>query len=218
MRRFPGPWGLRLMWWIVIYEIHKFVWFRQKVLSLKRSLLSNSPNHCEKDGFVGNSFGLSAIESLTNLLPQEVEELKWRRSLSETHKLRWMRRNKFSIEYISAVLDVERNLFSTFLIFCLLFFFFQQTEQFTVLWILFAIIVFGNTAVLVTLFVNKSRKSRMNFFIKHLAIAGNCDFILTAMLDATQFKNVERCQQQKESLRTRDNFTTLRIVSRSQQL
>lgn len=48
-----------------------------------------------------------------------------------------------------------------------------QTEQFTVLWILFAIIVLGNTAVLVTLFINKSRKSRMNFFIKHLAIAGN---------------------------------------------
>lgn len=47
-----------------------------------------------------------------------------------------------------------------------------QTEQFTVLWVLFTIIVFGNTAVLVTLFVSKSRKSRMNFFIKHLAIAG----------------------------------------------
>lgn len=50
---------------------------------------------------------------------------------------------------------------------------FTQTEQFTVLWILFAVIVLGNTAVLVTLFINsKSRKSRMNFFIKHLAIAG----------------------------------------------
>jgi hypothetical protein len=47
-----------------------------------------------------------------------------------------------------------------------------QTEQFTVLWILFAVIVLGNTAVLVTLFINKSRKSRMNFFIRHLAIAG----------------------------------------------
>lgn len=53
------------------------------------------------------------------------------------------------------------------------FIFFQQTEQFTVLWILFAVIVLGNSAVLVTLFINKSRKSRMNFFIKHLAIAGN---------------------------------------------
>ncbi|CRK97131.1 CLUMA_CG010528, isoform A [Clunio marinus] len=46
-----------------------------------------------------------------------------------------------------------------------------STEQFTVLWILFATIVLGNTAVLVTLFINKSRKSRMNFFIKHLALA-----------------------------------------------
>lgn len=56
-----------------------------------------------------------------------------------------------------------------------MFFFYFQTEQFTVLWILFAIIVLGNTAVLVTLFINKSRKSRMNFFIKHLAIAGNVE-------------------------------------------
>lgn len=47
-----------------------------------------------------------------------------------------------------------------------------QTEQFTVLWILFAVIVLGNSAVLVTLYLNK-RKSRMNFFIKQLAIAGN---------------------------------------------
>jgi len=47
-----------------------------------------------------------------------------------------------------------------------------QTEQFTVLWILFASIVLGNTAVLVALLLNKSRKSRMNFFIMHLALAG----------------------------------------------
>lgn len=33
-------------------------------------------------------------------------------------------------------------------------------------------IVLGNSAVLVTLLVSKSRKSRMNFFIKQLAIAG----------------------------------------------
>ena len=48
----------------------------------------------------------------------------------------------------------------------------SQTEQFTVLWILFASIVLGNTAVLVALLLNKSRKSRMNFFIMHLALAG----------------------------------------------
>lgn len=46
-----------------------------------------------------------------------------------------------------------------------------QTEQFTVLWILFATIVLGNSAVLITLYLNK-RKSRMNFFIKQLAFAG----------------------------------------------
>lgn len=46
-----------------------------------------------------------------------------------------------------------------------------QTEQFTVLWILFATIVLGNSAVLVTLYINK-RKSRMNYFIRQLAFAG----------------------------------------------
>jgi len=52
-----------------------------------------------------------------------------------------------------------------------------QTEQFTVLWVLFTVIVVGNSAVLVTLFLNKNRKSRMNFFIKQLAIAGEFIFI-----------------------------------------
>ncbi|CRK97137.1 CLUMA_CG010534, isoform A [Clunio marinus] len=49
-------------------------------------------------------------------------------------------------------------------------FYFYETEQFTVLWILFATIVLGNSAVLITLYLNK-RKSRMNFFIKQLAFA-----------------------------------------------
>jgi hypothetical protein len=48
----------------------------------------------------------------------------------------------------------------------------SQTEQLTVLWILFASIVIGNIAVLLALLPNKSRKSKMNFFIKHLALAG----------------------------------------------
>lgn len=47
-----------------------------------------------------------------------------------------------------------------------------QTEQFIVLWILFIIIVFGNAAVLFVMFLNRHRKSRMNYFIKQLAIAG----------------------------------------------
>ncbi|CAH0558189.1 unnamed protein product [Brassicogethes aeneus] len=45
-------------------------------------------------------------------------------------------------------------------------------EQFTILWVLFSMIVLGNSAVLIALLLNKSRKSRMNFFIKHLALAG----------------------------------------------
>lgn len=55
---------------------------------------------------------------------------------------------------------------------CLYMFYLFQTEQFTVLWVLFAVIVLGNSAVLVTMFLNKSQKSRMNFFIKQLALAG----------------------------------------------
>ncbi|XP_070494536.1 cardioacceleratory peptide receptor-like isoform X1 [Chironomus tepperi] len=62
-------------------------------------------------------------------------------------------------------------------------FYFYETEQFTVLWILFAIIVLGNTAVLVTLFINRNRKSRMNFFIKHLAIADLSVGLLNVLTD-----------------------------------
>jgi hypothetical protein len=51
-----------------------------------------------------------------------------------------------------------------------------QTEQFTVLWILFALIVLGNSAVLVALLVGKRRKSRMNFFIMQLALAGQTTY------------------------------------------
>lgn len=51
---------------------------------------------------------------------------------------------------------------------------FLQTEQFAVLWILFTIIVLGNSAVLFVMFINKNRKSRMNYFIKQLALAGEC--------------------------------------------
>lgn len=40
------------------------------------------------------------------------------------------------------------------------------------LWLLFAVIVAGNTAVLAGLLLGKRRKSRMDFFIKQLALAG----------------------------------------------
>ncbi|RWS06335.1 cardioacceleratory peptide receptor-like protein, partial [Dinothrombium tinctorium] len=45
------------------------------------------------------------------------------------------------------------------------------TEQLTFLSIIFMMIVFGNGSVLITLFMSKNRKSRMNFFIMHLAFA-----------------------------------------------
>lgn len=48
---------------------------------------------------------------------------------------------------------------------------FYQTEQLTFLWILFVLIVVGNAGVLATLLLSKGHKSRMNFFIKHLAAA-----------------------------------------------
>lgn len=48
-----------------------------------------------------------------------------------------------------------------------------QTPQFIVLWVLFILIVVGNSAVLIALLKHKGRKSRMNFFIMHLAFAGD---------------------------------------------
>ncbi|KXJ72115.1 hypothetical protein RP20_CCG018794 [Aedes albopictus] len=58
-----------------------------------------------------------------------------------------------------------------------------MTEQFAVLWALFTVIVLGNSAVLVTLLLNKNRKSRMNFFIKQLAIADLCVGLLSVLTD-----------------------------------
>jgi hypothetical protein len=55
---------------------------------------------------------------------------------------------------------------------------FLQVEQLTVLGILFSLIVVGNSAVLVTLYLNKRRKSRMNFFIMQLAAAGHCQVLV----------------------------------------
>lgn len=49
--------------------------------------------------------------------------------------------------------------------------YFYQVEQLTFLWILLTLIVIGNATVLIALLLSKGRKSRMNFFIKHLAAA-----------------------------------------------
>ncbi|BET01232.1 receptor [Nesidiocoris tenuis] len=62
-------------------------------------------------------------------------------------------------------------------------FYFYQTEQFTVLWLLFASIVLGNSAVLVALLFSKSSKSRMNFFIMHLAFADLSVGLISVLTD-----------------------------------
>jgi hypothetical protein len=51
------------------------------------------------------------------------------------------------------------------------------------------VIVLGNSAVLITLYLSK-RKSRMNFFIKQLAIAGNTHKLLTSSLLLLFFHNI----------------------------
>ncbi|KAH8382635.1 hypothetical protein KR009_004476 [Drosophila setifemur] len=62
-------------------------------------------------------------------------------------------------------------------------FYFYETEQFAMLWILFIIIVVGNSAVLFVMFINKNRKSRMNYFIKQLALADLCVGLLNVLTD-----------------------------------
>jgi hypothetical protein len=54
------------------------------------------------------------------------------------------------------------------------------------LWILLILIVVGNMAVLVALSMSSARKSRMNYFIKHLAIAGKKKTISTKNLNLIQ--------------------------------
>jgi len=49
--------------------------------------------------------------------------------------------------------------------------YFYKYEQLTFLWLLLSVIVMGNSLVMITLLSERTRKSRMNFFILHLAIA-----------------------------------------------
>ncbi|XP_017768811.1 PREDICTED: cardioacceleratory peptide receptor [Nicrophorus vespilloides] len=62
-------------------------------------------------------------------------------------------------------------------------FYFYEVEQFTVLWVLLVVIVVGNAAVLLTLYYTKSRKSRMNFFISHLAVADLAVGLINVLTD-----------------------------------
>ncbi|ETN61802.1 cardioacceleratory peptide receptor [Anopheles darlingi] len=59
----------------------------------------------------------------------------------------------------------------------------RETVQSAVTWVLFAVIVLGNSAVLVALTLNRTRKSRMNFFIKQLAIADLSVGLLSVLPD-----------------------------------
>ncbi|XP_018497696.2 cardioacceleratory peptide receptor [Galendromus occidentalis] len=60
---------------------------------------------------------------------------------------------------------------------------FYKTETFIFLSVLFTLIVIGNCAVLATLVTSKNRKSRMNFFIMHLAIADLLVGLVTVLTD-----------------------------------
>ncbi|XP_071877509.1 crustacean cardioactive peptide receptor isoform X1 [Bombus fervidus] len=62
-------------------------------------------------------------------------------------------------------------------------FYFYETEQFTVLWLLFAMIVVGNIAVLIGLQWGKRRKTRMDFFIKQLAFADLLVGLISVLTD-----------------------------------
>ncbi|XP_011056707.1 PREDICTED: cardioacceleratory peptide receptor-like isoform X2 [Acromyrmex echinatior] len=62
-------------------------------------------------------------------------------------------------------------------------FYFYETEQFAVLWLLFAVIVAGNTAVLAGLLLGKRRKSRMNFFIMQLAFVDLLVGLISVLTD-----------------------------------
>ncbi len=56
-----------------------------------------------------------------------------------------------------------------------------QTEQVAFLCILFTFIIIGNSSVLVAILLSKNRKSRMNFFIMQLAIAGQSSITFLIM-------------------------------------
>ncbi|XP_043249085.1 uncharacterized protein LOC122395524 isoform X1 [Colletes gigas] len=62
-------------------------------------------------------------------------------------------------------------------------FYFYETEQFTVLWLLFVMIVVGNIAVLFGLLWGKRRKTRMDFFIKQLALADLLVGLISVLTD-----------------------------------
>ncbi|XP_059048284.1 cardioacceleratory peptide receptor-like [Achroia grisella] len=65
-------------------------------------------------------------------------------------------------------------------------FYFYQTAQVAVLWILLVAIVAGNATVVLALLLTKSRKSRMNFFIMQLAISDLLVGLISVLPDLVQ--------------------------------
>ena len=51
--------------------------------------------------------------------------------------------------------------------------FFDQHIQLAILWVLFTLIVVGNSIVLIAIWLVRHKKSRLNFFVTNLAVAGN---------------------------------------------
>ncbi|XP_046420552.1 cardioacceleratory peptide receptor [Neodiprion pinetum] len=62
-------------------------------------------------------------------------------------------------------------------------YYFYRKEQFTVLWLLFTVIVAGNLGVLGWLLRGKRRKSKMDFFIKQLAFADLLVGLISVLTD-----------------------------------
>ncbi|XP_055869972.1 cardioacceleratory peptide receptor-like [Biomphalaria glabrata] len=62
-------------------------------------------------------------------------------------------------------------------------FYFYQDEQLTFLYILFSLIVLGNTLVVIVICATKSRKSRMHIFILNLAIADLSAGLINVLTD-----------------------------------
>ena len=61
-----------------------------------------------------------------------------------------------------------------------------QAEQLAFLWVLLGVIVLGNSLVLASLLHSRARKSRMNFFIAHLAAADLSVGLLSVLVGLDQ--------------------------------
>ncbi|KAF9422871.1 hypothetical protein HW555_001655 [Spodoptera exigua] len=72
-------------------------------------------------------------------------------------------------------------------------FYFYQSAQLAILWMLLVTIVAGNATVVLALLLTKSRKSRMNFFIMQLAIADLLGVVTYSSTYVLVALSVDRC-------------------------